>query len=156
MREGYLKKKSKQDRQNVWLRDSILIVALTALAAGTTARRFLFTDPDIPIILVKTSFGVGHRTRINCLEAIVHVRHLTEKEKVNFQTSGPLPRHYRGIQAPGDGRGQLVGAQFSGPPKWFNLTPQYVRVNRNLGYQAITKAWFKAERAVREFLEGGW
>lgn len=83
----------------------------------------------------------------------MYPHHLTRRDRINFPTWGEIDERYRRIRAVGDGHGHLVAAQFSGPPEWYNLSPQNIRVNRNRGYQSITTEWYKIECEVREFLE---
>lgn len=126
-----------------------------ALAISVSARTLRFNDNHMPIRLVETSMGAGGEERIMSLHAEIRPHHVTTNQRVNFPTSGPLEKHFKKVKAPGDERGHLVASQFSGPPQWYNLSPQNSRVNRNLGYQSITTDWYGAECEVRQFLQHG-
>lgn len=125
------------------------------VAASGSADQVLFNDPNMPIRVVDTSAGQDNRQRIDHLYAEIYPRHVTTRQRVNFPRSGPVEELFRGISAQGDQRGHLVASQFSGPPRWYNLSPQNSRVNRNRGYQSITTDWYGTECEVREFLQQG-
>ena len=124
-------------------------------SANSYARELEFNDSQHPIQKVKTSFGQGNRERIDELTAIIQYHHIRANQRVSFPLSGELETKYQAIKADGDERGHLVASQFSGPPEWFNLSPQNQRVNRNVGYNSITKDWYGTECEVRKFLDGG-
>lgn len=133
----------------------LICFCLIVLAANVSALIHRFNSQDMPINKVETSFGKDHLERIDYLRAEIHPRHVTTNQRVNFPTSGALGQKFENIKEPGDERGHLVGSQFSGPPEWYNLSPQNSRVNRNLGYQSITTDWYGTECEVRKFLDQG-
>lgn len=107
----------------------------------------------MPIRVVETEIGVHGSERITRVYAEIYPRHVTNNARVNFPRSGDIERWYQTIRTPGDERGHLVASQFSGPPSWYNLSPQSPRVNRNAGYESITTDWFCTETEVRNFLQ---
>lgn len=114
-------------------------------------------NPSNPIVYIETdSNTIDNLERVTVLEAIIHPRHVTTNQRVDFKGSDIERRFQQVKHDDSDERGHLLASQFSGPPEWYNLTPQNVRVNRNLGYRSITLSWFEAECEVRKFLlEGG-
>lgn len=109
----------------------------------------------MPIRVVETSIGRGGLERIAHLQAEIYPRHKTTNQRVDFPTSGEIEKYFKAIKADGDERGHLVGSQFSGPPKWYNLSPQNARVNRNAGYQSLTTDWYGTECEMAKFLAQG-
>lgn len=112
------------------------------------AKHYTFNEPNMPIRVVQTSFGQGNRERIDHLYAEIHPKHLSKNNSMNFPTSGSVEDWYKGIRAPGDERGHLVSSQFSGPPNWYNLSPQNARVNRDRGHMSISTDWYESLKKV--------
>lgn len=112
-------------------------------------------DPNMPIKLIRTSYGHADNERIDYLRAVIRPHHITNRDRVNFPTSGYLNDYFIQIRNDGDERGHLVAAQFSGPAEWYNLSPQNARVNRESGFLAITTDWYGTECEVRRFLDKG-
>lgn len=129
-----------------------IFLCIFVLCISVSANVYKFNDPHMPIVLVETSIGRGNLERIAYLRADIYPRHKTTNQRVNFPTSGPIEKYFKAIKAPGDERGHLVASQFSGPPQWYNLSPQNARVNRNLGYQSLTTDWYGSECEVAKFL----
>lgn len=133
---------------------SIYICIFGLLAVSVNANELLFPNrPNMPIRKVITDEGEGGVERIKSLYAEIYPRHLTINGRVNFPTSGDIDVWFQKIKTEKDERGHLVASQFSGPPEWYNLSPQNPRVNRNEGYQSILTDWFSTEREARNFLE---
>lgn len=128
-----------------------IYICIFVAAVSVGAEELLFNERNMPIKRVVFSFGQGPRKRVDYVEAEIYPRHLTDQKRDDFP--GPaLNEYFRGIRAPGDERGHLVGPQFSGPGQWYNLSPQNARVNRHIDYQCITTDWYGAECEVRKFL----
>lgn len=105
-----------------------------------------------PIRSVSTSNGQGGLERVTHLRAEIRPEHVTRR-RTSFPSS--MTPRFSQIRAPGDERGHLVASQFSGPPEWYNLSPQSRRVNRNFQNRWIIDDWFNAEHRVRDFLDLG-
>lgn len=126
-------------------------LALTITAAS--AREFSVDEPNNPVKEVHTGFGVFNHEHVTYLRAVIRPNHLTNKNRVEFPAS--TNDYFVEAMAPGDQRGHVLAAQFSGPPKWYNLTPQNARVNRNAGFQSLATDWYGTECEVRRFLNKG-
>lgn len=136
--------------------DGINLFLDFCLAASVSAELFdsrSFDDPYMPIRSVEISHGVGDHVRITSLYAEIYPRHLTNRQRIDFPTRGETEMWFREISYEGDMHGHLVAGQFSGPPEWFNLSPQNIRVNRNRPFESITTEWFHIDCEVRQFLE---
>lgn len=129
-----------------------IFICIAVLGISVRAKDYQFNRGDNPIQVVKTSIGRGGHERIVYLYADIFPNHLTTNDRMNFSTSGEVQTYFEAIKADGDERGYLVGPQFSGQPKWFNLSPQNIRVNRNAGYRSITTSWYGIECEVKKFL----
>lgn len=130
-----------------------ILICLFALGVSVNAKDYEFNQKDNPMQVVKTSIGRGGHERIVYVYADIFPHHKSAKQQMDFPTSGEVEQYFQAIKADGDERGHLVGSQFSGQPKWYNLSPQNVRVNRNAGLQSITKDWYGIECEVAKFLE---
>lgn len=130
-----------------------IIICLFALCLSASAKDYEFNQRDNPIKVVMTSIGHDGHERIVYLYADIYPFHKSNKGQMDFNTTGEVEKYFQAIKADGDVRGHLVASQFSGPPKWFNLSPQNARVNRNEELQSINKVWYGIECEVAKFLE---
>lgn len=136
--------------KSIWF----LLFALSASVNAHEVRYFNEAHNPVRSILV-------HRTsenfeRVERLEAEIrpdHVEHVVENGRVNFPTR--LNQRFTQMKRQNDEKGHLVGAQFSGPAEWYNLSPQTSRVNRNVNGVWLHEDWFKTEGKAREFLNLG-
>lgn len=126
-----------------------------AITVGVNAETYIFDVNNMPIKRVVSSFGIHNLKRVDYLYAEIHPCHLTNDRRISFPRTDEFETWYQRIRASGDERSYLVPPQFSGPPEWYNFSPQNVRVNRHLEAQTFTTDFFAAECQVREFLEKG-
>lgn len=129
-------------------------LCIFVLASIASAKVYEFDDPKNPIKRVETSIGRKGLERIDRVYAEIYPSHLSKK-RTNFAKSGALGKKFKQISEPGDERGHLVGSQFSGPAKWYNLSPQSAQVNRNAGRVSILTDWYKTEAEVAHYLKKG-
>lgn len=132
-----------------------IYIVIVALGVCVSTKDYGFNQRDNPIRVVKTSIGRGGHERIAYLYADIHPYHKSAKGRISFPTSGKVKKYFQAIKADGDVRGHLLAPRFSGPPKWYNLSPQNAQVNRNARYQSITREWYATECEVANFLSQG-
>lgn len=132
-----------------------IFICMFVLGISVNAKVYRFNEKNMPIKVVETSKGQGGQERIIHLNADIKPSHRRSNDRVNFPRSGKIEKYFKAIKADGDERGHLVASQFSGPPQWYNLSPQNARVNRNAGYQSLTTDWYGTECEVSKFLSQG-
>lgn len=111
-----------------------------------------FEDASHPVRSIKTSRGVNNFERVDRLVAKIYPFHHLNADRVDFPKTVEINTRFDAMKVAGDERGHLVASQFSGPPKWYNLSPQSMRVNRNAGFQSVTSDWYSAECEVADYL----
>lgn len=132
------------------------IFAIAVCDSARIEKSYHFTNLRHPIQDVSTSTAEnGGFERVDGLNARIYPFHHLNSERVNFPTSGPIEARFRAMKTDKDERGHLVASQFSGPPEWYNLSPQSMRVNRNAQYQSLTTDWYGTECKVAEYLSEG-
>lgn len=138
-----------------------IVIFATCLLCSVDAKKYEFDAYMMPIVNASTSFGDHGLERVDEIFAQIYPRHNLPRayygrhERVNFSRSGDIEIRFQSIRAFGDERGHLVASQFSGPPRWYNLSPQNARVNRHEGFFSLSHSWFEAECEVRQFLHPG-
>lgn len=107
----------------------IFFICLLILVVGAYAAVKDFSSGPIKRVRF-TKWGPGpNDKRVEHLEAEIHPKHLKTK-RTNFPHSGSLNKAFLAVKGPGDERGHIIASQFSGPVKWYNLTPQHATLNR--------------------------
>lgn len=96
--------------------------------------------------------GIGNFKRVNRLKAVICPKHIRANGRVDFPRNQAFLARFEAMRHENDEKGHLVASQFSGPPTWYNLSPQTKEVNRNVHVRHLIENWFSAEQIVRNFL----
>lgn len=135
----------------------VLFACATAQRHFSRANNHLPNDQPITDVWADGSsdnLDINAPSSVKCVIARIVPGHIVPAGgRRDFRRDRATNTLFQRISVGDDERGHIVASQFSGPPEWYNLTPQSPKINRNEGTRHIIADWFNNERGVREYLE---
>lgn len=137
--------------KSVWF----VLFALAVIVNAQEIRNI--NEPGNPIRSIEVSrvpvATIPNFERVNRLKAVICPTHIRANGRVDFPRDNAFLARFEAMRHEEDEEGHLVASQFSGPPTWYNLSPQTKELNRNVHVRHLIENWFSAEHFVRKFLE---